>query len=104
LLSFKTVYLIILKMEGLFTSSEKELLIRALRALAFFLIAVVLARNVTQVDLPIFQLSLVLALMSCFKPMLTTVHLTIVILLLQVLFPSRFIVATIEQIKRLVSS
>jgi hypothetical protein len=44
-------------MEGLFTSSEKELLIRALRALAFFVIAVLLARNVTQVALPIFQLS-----------------------------------------------
>jgi hypothetical protein len=69
------------------THNEKELIKRALRGLTIAFIAWMLARNVTQVELPIFQLSLCLGLMSCFNSLSKYVDILLFIMALGVLFP-----------------
>ncbi len=74
-------------MDEALTHDEKELIKRALRGLTIALIAWMLARNVTQVELPIFQLSLCLGLMSCFNSLSKYVHILLFVMALEVLFP-----------------
>jgi len=74
-------------MDETLTHDEKELIKRALRGLTIALITWMLARNVTQVDLPIFQLSLCLGLMSCFNSLFKYVHILMFVMALEVLFP-----------------
>lgn len=74
-------------MDEALTHEEKELVKRALRGGAIALIAFMLTRNVTQAELPVWQLSLCLGLMSCFNSMFTFVRVMLAILAVEVLFP-----------------
>ena len=55
------------------------------------LIAFMLARNVTQAELPVWQLSLALGLMSCFNSMMGLVRVVLAVMALEVLIPFSFI-------------
>jgi hypothetical protein len=79
--------LLVNDMDETLTHEEKELIKRALRGLTIAFITWMLARNVTQVDLPIFQLSLCLGLMSCFNSLFKYVHILMFVMALEVLFP-----------------
>jgi len=74
-------------MDETLTHDEKELIKRVLRGLTIAFITWMLARNVTQVELPIFQLSLCLGLMSCFNSLFKYVHILKFVMALKVLIP-----------------
>jgi hypothetical protein len=74
-------------MDEALTHYEKELIKRALRCLAIAFVTLMLSRNVTQVELPIFQLSLCLGLMSCFNSLLICVRILLFVMALEVMFP-----------------
>jgi hypothetical protein len=74
-------------MDETLSHEEKELIKRALRGLTIAFITWMLARNVTQVELPIFQLSLCLGLMSCVNSLYKYVHVLLFVMALEVLFP-----------------
>jgi hypothetical protein len=69
------------------THEEKELIKRALRGVSIALIAFMLTRNVTQAELPVWQLSLCLGLMSCFNSMFSFVRVMLAIMAIEVVFP-----------------
>lgn len=69
------------------TQQEKEIIKRGLKGLTIALIAFMLIRNVTQAELPVWQLSLCLGLMGCFQSMFVIVRVALAIVLLEVLFP-----------------
>ena len=74
-------------MDEALTHEEKQLIMRGARVVSFMLIAFLLSRNVTQVDLPSWQLSICLGLMSGFNSMFGIVRLILCLLALEVLFP-----------------
>ena len=85
-------------MDESLTHEEKELIKRALRGLTIAFITWMLARNVTQVDLPIFQLSLCLGLMSCFNSLFKYVHILMFVMALEVLFPVALLASLVSHI------
>ena len=80
------------------THDEKELIKRALRGLTIALISWMLARNVTQVELPIFQLSLCLGLMSCFNSLFKYVRILLFVMALEVMFPVALLTSLVSHI------
>ncbi len=78
------------------THEEKQLIKCALKGASIALIAFILARNVTQVELPILQLSLALGLMSCFNSMMGLVKVVLAVITLQVLIPVSLITELIK--------
>ena len=70
-------------MDEALTHEEKELIKRALRGVSIALIAFMLARNVTQAELPVWQLSLALGLMSCFNSMMGLVRVVLAVMALE---------------------
>jgi len=80
------------------THEEKELIKRALRGLTISFIAFMLARNVTQVALPIVQFSLCLGLMSCFHSLFKYVRVLLFVMALEVLFPVALLASLVNHI------
>jgi hypothetical protein len=74
-------------MDETLTHEEKELIKRALRGLTIAFIALMLTRNVSQVELPVWQFSLCLGLMSCFNSLFGFVRVILCVLAIEVLFP-----------------
>lgn len=79
--------LLVNDMDETLTHDEKELIKRALRGFTIALIAWMLARNVSQVELPILQFSLCMGLMSCFNSLFKYVRVLLFVMALEVLFP-----------------
>lgn len=78
-------------MDETLTHDEKDLIKRGLRGLMIAFVTWMLARNVTQVDLPIYQLSLCLGLMSCFNSLFKYVQILMFVMALEVLFPASLV-------------
>ncbi len=83
-------------MDESLTHEEKEIIKRALRGLMVSLIAFMLTRNVTQADLPAWQLSISLGMMACFQSMFGFVRVALAIVVLEVLFPIPIITELIK--------
>ena len=86
-------------MDDQLSETEKQILKSAVKAVAVSLCTFLLARNITQLELPVVQLSLVLGAMACFQSMFTIAHLTLALLLLQVLFPAPLMNSVLQQLK-----
>lgn len=83
-------------MDEALTHEEKQLIKRALKGASIALIAFMLARNVTQAELPVWQLSLALGLMSCFNSMMGLVRVVLAVMTLEVLIPFSLITELIK--------
>lgn len=83
-------------MDEALTHEEKQLTKRALKGASIALIAFMLARNVTQTELPVWQLSLALGMMSCFYSMMGLVRVVLTVMALEVLIPFSLIVELIK--------
>ena len=85
-------------MDETLTRDEKELIKRAVRGLTIAFIAFMLARNVSQVELPIVQFSLCLGLMSCFNSLFKYVRILLFVMALEVLFPVGLLTSLVTHI------
>ncbi len=83
-------------MDEALTHEEKQLIKRALKGASIALIAFILARNVTQAELPVWQLSLTLGMMSCFNSMMGLVRVVLAVMALEVLIPFSLIAELIK--------
>lgn len=80
-------FLLVGPMDETLTHDEKELIKRALRGVTIAVIALMLTRNVSQVQLPVWQFSLCLGMMSCFNSLFGFVRAILCVLTIEVLFP-----------------
>ena len=83
-------------MDETLAHEEKQLIKRALKGASVAMIALILTRNMTQVELPILQLSLALGLMSCFNSMMGLVRVELAVITLEVLIPASLITELIK--------
>jgi len=85
-------------MDETLTHDEKELIKRAFRGLTIAFIALLLTRNVSQVELPVWQLSLCLGLMSSFNSLFKYVRVLLFVMALEVLFPVALLASLVNHI------
>jgi len=90
--------LLVAAMDETLTPYEKDLIKRALRGLTIAVIALMLTRNVSQGELPVWQFSLSLGLMSCFHSLFGFVRVILCMLAIEVLFPVALITSLISHI------
>jgi len=90
--------LLVAAMDEPLTPDEKDLIKRTLRGLTIAVIAMMLTRNVSQVELPVWQFSLCLGLMSCFNSLFGFVRIILCVLAIEVLFPVALLTSLVSHI------